>query len=284
MKYSVFTVVMPEYDLEETAKKLAEWGYDGVEWRVSDPPPEGGAANYWSGNKATIDVNRVKDQAEEVRKLTEKAGLEIPGIASYLRASDVDRSRNCLEAAAAMGAKFVRIGIPGYDGSRNYNDVFNEGLEEYGKIEPIAKECGVKAVFEIHMGNICPSASAAYRFASNFDPGWVGAIFDPGNMICEGYENWQMGLEVLGPYLAHVHVKNGKWEVFDASADGRALWRYAAATMRSGRADWKTIMNALKRVGYDGWLSFEDFSNTETTDQKLPNDLAFLKNLEKNAE
>ena len=36
MKYGVFTVSMPEYDVEETAKILSDLGYDGVEWRVFD--------------------------------------------------------------------------------------------------------------------------------------------------------------------------------------------------------------------------------------------------------
>ena len=49
MKYSVFTVVMPEYEPEAAAKALAEWGFDGVEWRVHEPPPEGQPTNYWSG-------------------------------------------------------------------------------------------------------------------------------------------------------------------------------------------------------------------------------------------
>jgi sugar phosphate isomerase/epimerase len=178
-----------------------------------------------------------------------------------------------------MDAAFVRIGVPGYDGSRSYTDLLNDAIEQYTRVEAKARECKVKAVFEIHMGNICPSASAAYRFASNFDPEHVGAIFDPGNMICEGYENWQLGLEALGPYLAHVHVKNGRHEMADVTSDGRAQWRYAAATMRGGEADWKVIMKALRAVGYDGWLSLEDFSSLAPTEQKLPADLAFVKEL-----
>ena len=34
MKYSLFTVSVPEMTLEEAAKKMREYGYDGVDWRV----------------------------------------------------------------------------------------------------------------------------------------------------------------------------------------------------------------------------------------------------------
>ncbi|GIX08239.1 MAG: hypothetical protein KatS3mg115_2642 [Candidatus Poribacteria bacterium] len=44
-----------------------------------------------------------------------------------------------------------------------------------------------------------------------FRPEQVGVIHDAGNMVHEGFENYQMGCELLGPYLAHVHVKNAAW-------------------------------------------------------------------------
>jgi len=38
MKYAAFTVMTPEWDLQETARNLAQLGYDGVEWRVQTLP------------------------------------------------------------------------------------------------------------------------------------------------------------------------------------------------------------------------------------------------------
>ena len=40
MKYSLFTVSVPEMTLEEAAKKMQEYGYDGVDWRVTDIPTD----------------------------------------------------------------------------------------------------------------------------------------------------------------------------------------------------------------------------------------------------
>ena len=48
--------------------------------------------------------------------------------------------------------------------------------------------------------NLCPSASLAHRLVSAFDPDLVGAILDPGNMAQEGFENYHIGAELLGPY------------------------------------------------------------------------------------
>ena len=38
MKLGVFSVSMPEYDLQETVDILKKIGYDGVEWRVQTIP------------------------------------------------------------------------------------------------------------------------------------------------------------------------------------------------------------------------------------------------------
>ena len=91
MKYSLFTVSAPEMSLEQVLEKLKENGYDGVDWRVTDIPtdPEilAEKPSYWRNNLCTVDINKVEEQAEEIRALTEKYGLEINALATYLDCS-----------------------------------------------------------------------------------------------------------------------------------------------------------------------------------------------------
>jgi sugar phosphate isomerase/epimerase len=130
----------------------------------------------------------------------------------------------------------------------------------------------------MHMGNITPSAGLAHRLVSHFDPAEIGVIFDPGNMVVEGMENFQMGLELLGPYLSHVHAKNAAWAK-TGEENGVAKWHSQMTPIKLGQADWTAVVAALKKVRYDGWLSFEDFSEVDTK-TKLNNALAYLKELE----
>jgi len=88
-----------------------------------------------------------------------------------------------------------------------------------------------------------------------------------------------MGLEILGPYLAHVHVKNSKWEVV-SEEDGVKRWRATMCGIKEGHVYWGDVLAALKKVGYGGWLSFEDFSKGDTR-TKLREDIGYLKSLEK---
>jgi len=47
-----------------------------------------------------------------------------------------------------------------------------------------------------------------------------------------------------------------------------------------GFVDWREVMLALEKVGYEGWLSFEDFSKGDTI-TKLRQNLNFMKDLER---
>ncbi len=87
-------------------------------------------------------------------------------------------------------------------------------------------------------------------------------IHDAGNMVFEGFEAYRMGLEVLGPYLAHVHLKNARWAETGARDDGSSGWAAGFAPLTAGSVDVPALFGALASVGYDGWVSFEDFSTT----------------------
>jgi len=106
----------------------------------------------------------------------------------------------------------------------------------------------------------------------------VGAILDPGNMIHEGLEAWTLAVGILGPYLAHVHVKNALWVLKEKSSPGPWRWAPQAARLREGAANWGEILAALTAAGYDGWLTVEDFT-PQPPREKLEDALAYLKEL-----
>jgi sugar phosphate isomerase/epimerase len=148
------------------------------------------------------------------------------------------------------------------------------------RVQELGGRFGIKALIEMHMNMIAPSAGLARRLVEGFDPERIGVIFDPGNMVYEGYEQYRMGLEVLGEYLAHVHVKNAVWERNPNQKNATdPAWRTVSAPMREGFANWPQVIADLKSVGYDGWLSFEDFSQSAPTEELLADNIAYIKSL-----
>jgi len=280
MKFSVFTVMMPEYEPEGAVSLLKEMGYEGVEWRVTrralDPalPP-----SYWQNNRCTVDVAIVDSQAAGLARMTAEAGLAIPALGTYMAATDHDAIGRAMRAARDMGCPRIRVSPPRYDRATGYPRLFAEALAAYVDVERLARQYGVQACLEIHLGNICSSPSLAHRLVSLFDPRYIGVILDPGNMVYEGYEDWRMGMELLGPYLAHVHLKNSQWNLVGARPTGEAEWQPSAASIDQGIINIRQFMEDLRAVGYDDWCSFEDFSASGTTREKLERNLAYVRGL-----
>ena len=281
MKYSLFTVSVPEMTPEQALAKMKEYGYDGVDWRVTaiptDPVILAEAPSYWRNNYCTIDIDKVDEQAEEIRDLTAKYGLEINALATYLESSDSpEKIEKCMIAAKKMGCSRIRVNAHRYDPASNYTDIFADDVAGFRRVEALAKKHGVKADFEMHMGTITASASAARRLASFFDPQYIGVIYDTGNVIYEGFEEYKMALEILGPYLDLVHIKNAKW--VKKEVDGKEKYVCDWAPFTDGYADFERCFKALKAVGYDGYVTFEDFSDF-ASDEKLKNDIACIRSI-----
>lgn len=280
MKYSLFTVSVPEMSPEEALQKMKEYGYDGVDWRVTaiptDPEILAEAPSYWRNNFCTIDIDTVEEKAEEIRALTEKYGLEINALATYLECSDApEKIESCMVAAKKMGCSRIRVNALKYNPEKGYTQLFAEAVAGFKKVEELAKKHGVKADFEMHHGTITASASAARRLASHFDPKYIGVIYDTGNIVYEGFEEYQMALEILGPYLDLVHIKNAKW--VRKEVDGKEVFRPDWAPFTDGHADFERCFKALKAIGYDGYVTFEDFSSEESSDEKLKTNIGFIK-------
>ena len=288
MKLAVYTVSLPEYNIEESVALIREMGYDAVEWRVDSTAGlprsmfpqdiDEYAFRYWLDNKSTLNVADIKNECLKAKELCDEAGITIVNLATTLRGDDATLEA-VLEAAAAIGCKTVRGPLTKYDPALPYQEQFEECRAYLKHCEPMLKKYGVKMLIETHHGMLITSASSAMRVLDGFDPNYFGLIYDPGNMVYEGYENYQMGFEMLGKYLAHVHVKNAALVPGEKDEYGATKYVQSWKPLKEGSANLKAMIMALVKVGYDGALSVEDFSNEKPTREKLEENIAYLKQL-----
>jgi sugar phosphate isomerase/epimerase len=262
MKLSVFTVATPELNPEQLAVAAKKAGLSGIEWRyaitptdVADQPP-----SFWGNNRSTIQVGASDEELDRFKLAAENQGIASISVTPYLKAGDLEATEQVLRAAKRLGASYIRLGVPGYNRSQSFNDLFELGRTYLKDAEALCKQYGIKGLIEIHHGTISATASGARRLCEGLDPELIGVLFDPGNMVHEGFENYRMALELLGPYLGHVHVKNAGWTVQSRSEDGTAIWQGQWMGLKDGQVPWKQVLGDLIAVGYDGYLGVEDFS------------------------
>jgi sugar phosphate isomerase/epimerase len=280
MRFAYFTVGMPEYTPEEAVGLLREAGYDGVEWRVTDQSstPDG-KPGFWAGNRCTWPLSSFVEDAPRIRALAEAAGLAMPNVGTYVTCDNLDSVELAMRGAVLLGAPQLRVNTPRYTGEAGYLKRRDQARAQYREVAELAQRYGVRALIEIHHGSMIPSASAAAAFLAGFDPRYVGTIHDAGNMVYEGHEQYRMGLELLGPYLGHVHLKNASWQQSGTRPDGSAIWRADWAPFAGGAVDMAALLATLREIGYDGWVSFEDFSIAQPTAERVRSNLAYVKGL-----
>jgi sugar phosphate isomerase/epimerase len=302
IKFSVFTVMIPELGYAEAAELVAQHGYEGVEWRIgfsgnvnpNDTPTAyargiKGDYTYWSRPRDPVLIRDLVKTAPLMKKAADAAGITIPAMATYLNLATPDlleQVEEVFKAAQIMECPQFRIGSPKYfrdKTTQTYGELYDIALGQLGQLEKLSRKYGIRVNTELHAESITPSASSGYHLVSRFDPKHIGVILDPGNMIKEGYENWRMGMQILGKYLVHVHAKNCVWTPKERRADGAATFQRSWVSLRDGAADWPMILADLKSVGYDGWISLEDFA-PRPTEEKLAESIKYFKAIQASLE
>jgi sugar phosphate isomerase/epimerase len=282
MKFSVFTASTPDWTPAEAARNLAAQGWDGVEWRVTDQAPAD-PPGFWAGNRATWPLTGLEESLPTIRQVTEQAGLEFSGVGAYVKVADRPHVVRVLAATAALGAGRVRLTMPTL-GDDTYPALFRQARADLEWAASRAAAHNVKILIELHHRTIVSSASSAVRLVDGLDPAHVGVIHDVGNLVIEGHEDFQAGLEMLGGHLAHVHVKNVAWQTDGIRPDGSVAWRSEWSPLRSGQADLPAYFRALSAVGYDGWVTAEDFSTDVPLYERTRDNLSYLRSLRQSAE
>jgi sugar phosphate isomerase/epimerase len=282
MKISATTVMLPEYDLVQTCQLLQRLGFDGVEWRVRRlaPGQENAAPSAWGRHLSDLSPENILSRAAEVKRVCADHGLGIAGFASACSARDREQVHLLAEGAQACGCPAIRLSCPrGYNGEVNYHELYQEAVDAYGEALEITRKYGVKVLVEMHGGTIHPSASLAYRIVSNFPATDIGVIYDPQNMVRDGFETIPLAVQLLGDYLAHLHVGAHRPEPGDVDEKGTQKWNWRAVPMGMGLFDFPKLFECLRAVNYSGYISIEDFAGDRTAEEKLSSGIAYLRSL-----
>jgi sugar phosphate isomerase/epimerase len=128
-----------------------------------------------------------------------------------------------------------------------------------------------------------------YLVLRGFRPGEVGAYIDPMHMTIEGRRaGWEMGLDLLAPWLALVGVKDFRWSPAGRDAHGQRRWVWEYCPLADGMAPLPEFFADLRRLGYDGTVSLHSEYKGETSFRRLATaelleqsaaDLRYLKRL-----
>lgn len=290
---TLFTGQWADLTLKDLAKKVSDWGFDGLELACW--------GDHFEVDKALEDDKYVKSRWD----ILNKHNLKCFAISSHLvgqciaddpiderhqrilpprlwgdgdpegvRQRCAEEMKNTAIAAKKFGVEVVN----GFTGSKVWKNLYffpptsqddiNAGYEDFAArwkpIMEVFKEQGVYFGLEVHPTEIAYDIITSHRtlealdhhpnFGFNFDPShFVHQCIDPVEFINE-----------FGNRIWHMHVKDSRVQLTGRNSilsshldfgDSRRGWDFVSP----GRGDvkWDEIVRALNRIGYDGPLSIE---------------------------
>lgn len=211
-----------------------------------------------------------KSKLSEIKKITEGEGLCFSAIcgdfccAMYYERdrSMIDREKRILEMAKELGTDVVttHIGVV----PENKDCVQYESMYAVCKeLADFAKSLG--GHFAVETGP--EKASVLKSFLDELGSDGVAVNLDPANLVmCAGDDPVQ-AVYTLRDYIVHTHAKDG---IQIKKVDTRALYapQYYGLTpcswdairevpLGKGGVDWNKYLDALREIGYDGYLTIE---------------------------
>lgn len=273
---SLFTACAPWLPLDELAPLAAAAGIAGIDLACKphryDPSR---APGFWDNNAAVLDLDRVEVLAPAAARVLHDWRLKCPVLAGYASASDVVAARKLAWTAREVGAGMVRLWVDRPERGR-IGPQFIAQRAAWREVARIAAGEGVRFVMETHDGTLATGPSAALRLLDGIDSLHVGVVYDIANTVREGSEALETALGLLGPYLAHVQVKDVWHRSGGTNWDGTAT---GFAPLGQGTLRWPAIIGTLDACGYHGWLSLENFTGLDIGPSRVAQDASWLRDM-----
>jgi hexulose-6-phosphate isomerase len=260
MKKSINMWAFPypdKWSLEESFQLARRAGFDGIELNFN-------LTGEFSAESTDSEI-------EKIRKLSEKTGISISGVCSFLywpysmthndptrREKGIELALKMIRAARLLGTENLLV-VPGAvyvpwieDSDPVPNDVCDRRARQaVQRILPVAEEAGVSINIEnIFANGFLFSPQEVVEFVDSFESDHVKVHFDTGNIMHYQFpEHW---VPILGKRIKNVHFK--EWDKRTQEFN-----LHTFRTLLDGTTNWPAVMEELDNTGYRGYLTFEYF-------------------------
>ncbi len=248
MKKGISIWSFAEGTLKDKMKLAKEAGFDGIELALDET--------------GEVSMESTKEDLAKVKAYAEEIGIEISSLATMLywtynytsanlenRQKAMEITKKQLEVAAELGCDTILV-VPGavevsFDPGEvvEYDVAYERAQSALKELAPYAEKLGVCIGVE-NVGNrflLSPLEEA--RFIDEIGSDYVGAYFDVGNVVPNGFpEHW---IKILGSRIKKVHIKDYKRKVS------------GYVDLLEGDVNWPKVMEGFKNVGYDNWVTAE---------------------------
>lgn len=270
MQYVLFTDNLNAYKVPALLAEAKKIGFDGLDLTLRP----GGHVEPENAEAGLAEANRAADEA----------GMTIPMATTAITDADSPHAEKVFAAAAHYGARRLKLGYWHYQGFGTLAKQIDVAKARLERIVKLAERWNVLPCIHVHSGGVLANGGAmTYLLLKDFKPGQAGAYVDPMHMAVEGgLSGWEMGLDLLAPWVALCAVKNFRWK--ETGRDDKGQMRYGVeyVSVADGQAPIPEFMARLKQTGFNGVVSVHaEYKGIEAPQllERAAADLKYLKSV-----
>jgi sugar phosphate isomerase/epimerase len=261
----MFSKMLQELPIGETAAAMAELGFDGVDLTVRE--------------KGHVLPESVVDELPRAVDAFREAGLVVGMLTTGITNAEQEHAEAVFRTAGECGVRFLKLGYWQYDGFGSMKRQIEEVRTDLRGLEALALRHGINATIHTHSGNFMTAdLPVCYMLTEGLDPDAIGIYVDAGHIVLEGgYGVWKQGLDLVSDKIRLVAAKNLGWFQEKDADTGRVEWKRRVVPCDEGMTDWREFFKYLKAAGYDGYVSMHSEYSGLPLDELIPQTEADLK-------
>jgi len=252
--------VDPKTNFEDMFAQIKKAGFDGIEINVD-------GKDSASAHSLTLDT--IDKELAEIRAISKKYDLPVVSISTSLwwvanmgspKKEDQDMGKKLLgqqlKCAKALGASGILVVPGGINENVSIAEAYKNSSALLESCKDMIEEYKISVGVENVWNQFFMSPFDMANFIDNLDCEYITAYYDVGNTVAYSWsEYW---IDILGKRISHIHVKDFKR---NSGINSGGTW----PNLLDGDVNYKKIIPALKKIGWDGYLTAETFKTDSQT-------------------
>ncbi len=212
-------------DMCEAAKEM---GFSGIDLTVRP--------------KGHVLPENVQDNLPKATEAMKSFDLIPKMISTNVIDANSDLDRTVLETAHDLGYEYYRTAWLKYKLDEDILVTVKKANKQFSELSLLNKEIGIIGGYHNHSGHYIGSAIwDLYKALENATTSHLGCQYDIMHATVEGGENWEVGFNLIKPYINTLVVKDFKWGKVNNK------WKRIFTPLGEGMVDFKRYFELLKQ-------------------------------------
>ena len=212
-------------DMSEASKEM---GFDGVDLTVR--------------RKGHVLPENVQDNLPKATEAMKSFDLIPKMISTNVIDANSALDRNVLETAHDLDYEYYRTAWLKYKSDDDIIETVEKANKQFSELSLLNKKIGITGGYHNHSGHYVGSAIwDLHKALENTTNSHLGCQYDIMHATVEGGENWEVGFNLIKPYINTLVVKDFKWGKVNNK------WKRIFTPLGEGMVDLKRYFELLKQ-------------------------------------